>query len=66
MPLKNVKETKVYELAFELAMEIFEVAKTFAKDFSGACKYINQAVHKKLNFKSEDVGRLLNHMINNQ
>jgi len=32
MPSKNVKETKVYKLAFELAMEIFEVTKTFPKE----------------------------------
>ena len=117
MPSKNVKETKVYRLAFELAMEIFEVTKTFPKeekysltdqmrrssrsvctnlleayrkkrypshfvskvtdsdgensetggwlDFSLACKYIDQTVFQKLNFKCEEVGRLLNHMINN-
>ena len=28
----NVKETKVYKLAFELAMEIFEISKTFPKE----------------------------------
>jgi four helix bundle protein len=28
----NVKETKVYKLAFELAMEIFEVSKSFPKE----------------------------------
>jgi hypothetical protein len=31
MAAKNVKETRVYKLAFELAMEIFEVTKTFPK-----------------------------------
>ncbi len=34
-------------------------------DFSIACKYIEPAVYRKLNFKCEEVGRLLNHMINN-
>ncbi len=32
MATKNVKETRVYKLAFELAMEIFEVTKTFPKE----------------------------------
>ena len=117
MPSKNVKETKVYKLAFELAMEIFEVTKTFPKEekysltdqirrssrsvctclleayrkkkypshfvskvtdsdrensetggwlnFSVACKYIDPAVYQRFYFKYEEIGRLLNHMINN-
>src|SRR4030095_1519679 len=28
----NVKETRVYRLAFELAMEIFEISKSFPKE----------------------------------
>ncbi|HZI54664.1 MAG TPA: four helix bundle protein [Chitinophagaceae bacterium] len=28
----NVKETRVYKLAFELAMEIFEISKSFPKE----------------------------------
>ena len=32
MASKNVKETRVYKLAFELAMEIFEITKTFPKE----------------------------------
>ena len=32
MAAKNVKETRVYKLAFELAMEIFEVTKDFPKE----------------------------------
>jgi len=32
MPAKNAKETRVYKLAFELAMEIFEVTKDFPKE----------------------------------
>ena len=32
MAAKNFKETRVYKLAFELAMEIFEVSKTFPKE----------------------------------
>jgi four helix bundle protein len=28
----NVKQTKVYKLAFDLAMEIFEISKTFPKE----------------------------------
>ena len=113
----NVKETKVYQIAFELAMEIFEISKSFPKeetysltsqirkssrsvciclieayrkkiypahfvskvtdsdmensetsgwlDFALACKYISEERHKELSSKSAEVGRLLNHMINN-
>ena len=32
MASKSVKDTKVYQLAFELAMEIFEISKTFPKE----------------------------------
>src|SRR5689334_940621 len=32
MAVKNVKETRVYKLAFELAMEIFEITKRFPKE----------------------------------
>jgi four helix bundle protein len=107
----------VYKKAFELAMEIFEITKSFPKeekyslidqirrssrstctciaeayrkrqyvahfvakvsdsdmentetqawlDFSVACKYINEDVYKEKLSKSEEVGRLLNDMINN-
>ena len=117
MPAKNVKETRVYKLAFELAMEIFEETKQFPPeekyslidqsrkssrsvciclieayrkkrylahfvlkvtesdtensetsgwlDFSLACKYLSDDKFKKFNCKSAEVGRLLNHMINN-
>ena len=34
-------------------------------NFSLACKYIDQATYRKLTSKSEEVGRLLYHMINN-
>ena len=117
MASKNVKETRVYKLAFELAMEIFEISKNFPTeekysltdqvrrssrsvciclreayrkkryplhfiskvtdadaensetagwlDFAYACKYIDREVYSKLTAKCEEVGRLLNHMINN-
>jgi four helix bundle protein len=117
MAVKNVKETRVYKLGFELAMDIFEVTKKFPQeekysltdqirrssrsvciclleafrkkrypshfvskvtdsdmensetsgwlDFSIACKYITNDEYKRLTAKSEEVGRLLNHMINN-
>lgn len=113
----NVKQTKVYKLAFELAMEIFELTKKFPKeetysltdqirrssrsvcinlieayrkkrypahfvskvtdsdmensetsgwlDFSLSCKYIEINQHSNLTLKNEEIGRLLNHMINN-
>ncbi len=34
-------------------------------DFSLSCKYINEALHKKLYSVSEEIGKLLFHMINN-
>jgi four helix bundle protein len=34
-------------------------------DFSLACNYINQAAHQQLLLKNEEIGRMLNHMINN-
>ncbi|HEX7846673.1 MAG TPA: four helix bundle protein [Chitinophagaceae bacterium] len=117
MSALNVKHTKVYKLAFEQAMEIFEHTKKFPKeetysltdqirrssrsvciclleayrkkkypahfvskatdsdmensetsgwlDFSLACKYISGNTHEKLMTRNEEIGRLLNHMINN-
>lgn len=113
----NVRETKAYRLAFELAMMIFEVSKGFPKEekysltdqvrrssrsvcanlaesyrkkqypahfaakvsnadmensetetwlqFALACNYIAEDVSSNLFAKAEEVGRLLNHMINN-
>jgi four helix bundle protein len=113
----NVTQTKVYRLAFQLAMEIFEISKAFPKeekysltdqirrssrstcinlreayrkklypahfvskvtdsdmensetqgwlDFALACKYIAEEQYKELTNKAEQVGKLLNHMINN-
>ncbi len=107
----------VYKKAFALAMNIFEVSKTFPKeekysltdqilrcsrsvcatvgeayrkrqyenyfvnkvsdadmentetqvwlDFPSACEYVNEKTSKDLMDKSEEVGRLLNHMIKN-
>ena len=34
-------------------------------DFSLACKYISEEVYKQLSDENEEIGRLLNHMINN-
>ena len=34
-------------------------------EFAQACKYISQNEHNELLNKSEEVGRLLSHMINN-
>ena len=34
-------------------------------DFAVAHEYISQKVYKEFNERSEDIGRLLNHMINN-
>jgi four helix bundle protein len=117
MGAKNVKETKVYKLAFELAMEIFRITKLFpgeekyalitqirkssrsvciclieayrkkryvnhfvAKvtdsdmensetsgwlDISLACEYIDEDTFNRFSAKNDEIGRLLNHMINN-
>ena len=117
MAARSVKETKVYQKAFELAMEIFEISKSFPKeekysltdqvrrssrsvciclqaayrkkkypahfvskvtdsdmensetsgwlDFALACIYITQDQYKNLILKNEEIGKLLNHMINN-
>ncbi|HEY5772310.1 MAG TPA: four helix bundle protein [Chitinophagaceae bacterium] len=117
MAALNVKQTKVYKLAFEQAMEIFELSKKFPKeetysltdqirrssrsaciclieayrkkrypahfvskvtdsdmensetsgwlDFALACKYIDEGLHAKYLSRNEEIGRLLNHMINN-
>ncbi len=113
----HVKHTRVYKLAFELAMEIFEITRKFPKeetysmtdqirrssrsvciclleayrkkrypahfvskvtdsdmenaetsgwlDFALACQYIDVRLHAALMSKNEEIGRLLNHMINN-
>ena len=117
MAARDVKETKVYKLAFQLAMEIFEISKTFPReetysltdqirrssrsvciclleayrkklynahfvskitdsdmensetsgwlDFSFACKYITEAKYTAMNDKCRQIGKLLNHRINN-
>jgi four helix bundle protein len=113
----NFRESKVFKLAFELAMEIFEVSKQFPKEEKYSltdqirrssrsvcaniaeayrkrlypahfvakcsdsdaensetqvwlllcfrCNYISEEAFEKLNDKSEEVGRLISHMINN-
>jgi len=117
MAAKNFKETKVYQKAFELSMEIFKVSKSFPKeekysltdqirrssrsvcanmaeayrkrqypahfvskisdcdaensetgvwiDFALACEYVDDETNKTLISKNEEVGRLINHMLNN-
>ena len=117
MAAVSVKQTKVYKIPLELAMEIFEISKKFPReeiysltdqirrysrsvciclleayrkkkypahfvskvtgsdmensetsgwlDFALACKYIDEEIFTRLNSKNEEIGRLLNHMINN-
>jgi four helix bundle protein len=117
MSYKKINETKVYKLAFELAMKIYEISKMFPKEekysltdqvrrssrsvcsclaeahrkrlypahfvskvsdsdmenaetqtsreFALACKYILQNEYDELLNLSEEVGRLLSHMIHN-
>jgi four helix bundle protein len=114
---QSFRDLTVYRKAFELAMEIFEITKTFPKeekysltdqirrssravcssiaeayrkrnypayfiskssdgdmensetqswlDFSHACNYISADQHDNLISKSEEVGKLLNHMVEN-
>ena len=113
----DFRDLLVYKKAFNLAMEIFEVSKSFPKeetysltdqirrssravcsnigeayrkrryeahfiskctdsdsentetqvwlDFSLACKYTSKAMYTELIAKAEEVGKLVNHMINN-
>lgn len=116
MAAKNFKETKVYKLAYEQAMEIFDLTKFFPKeeefslidqvrrssrsvctniaeafrkkrypahfvlkvtdsdaenpatgvwfDFSKDCLYITSEKYISLIERNEQIGKLLNHMIN--
>jgi four helix bundle protein len=117
MSAKTYKETKVYKLAFEQAMHVFQTSKSFPKeemysltdqirrssrsvcaniaeayrkkrypahftsktsdadtensetsvwiDFSLACKYIASEEFDSMISRNEEIGRLLNHMLNN-
>ena len=117
MSTYNFKESTIYKKAFALAMEIFEISKSFPKeerfsltdqvrrssrsvcanlaeanrkkrypahfiskltdcdaensetnvwiDFAFACNYINEQTKNQLQVKSEEVGKLIHHMINN-
>lgn len=117
MAAKNFKETRVYKLAYEQAMEIFQISKNFPPeekysltdqirrssrsvcanlaeayrkkkypahfvlkitdtdaensetnvwlDFSRDCHYLSLDFHSKFMVRNEEIGRLLNHMINN-
>ena len=114
---QNFKSLAAYKKAFSLAMEIFEISKSFPKDemfgltmqirkssrsvcsnigegyrkrqyeahfvskisdadmenseiqvwldFALACRYISEDIFTDLTNKSEEVGRLLNHMLEN-
>ena len=113
----DFKELLAYKKSFELAMEIFEISKTFPKEetysltdqirrssrsvtaniaesyrkrrctnyfiskltdsdaensetntwleFSLNCSYINKETFDRLNIKSNEIGKLINYMINN-
>ncbi|MEO8148187.1 MAG: four helix bundle protein [Bacteroidia bacterium] len=117
MAATHFKNTTVYKLSFSLAMEIYEISKSFPKeekysltdqirrctrsvsssiaeayrkrqypahfvskisdadmenaetsvwlDFSLACTYIQKEIHGQLIAKNDEIGRLLNHMIQN-
>lgn len=59
MGVKEFRQAKVYKLAYELAMEIFEISKSFPKEEKysltdqirrsswSVCTYIGEAYHKK-------------------
>jgi four helix bundle protein len=117
MAALNVKETRVYKLAFSQAMELFELSKKFPKeetysltdqirrssrsvcinllegyrkkkypahfvskvtdadmensetsgwlDFAFSCKYLELKAYDDLVSKNQEIGKLLNHMMNN-
>lgn len=117
MAYANVKEAKVYKKSFELAMEIFEISKSFPAEekysltdqirrssrsvpiclleayrkklypahfvsklsdsdmensetsgwleFAFACNYLTREKFDDLSYKSEEVGKMLGHMISN-
>ena len=117
MAAKNFKTTKVYQLAYEQAMDIFKITRNFPSeekysltdqvrrssrsvctniaeayrkkkypahfvlkitdsdsensetnvwlDFSRDCSYMGTELHLRCNAQNEEIGRLLNHMINN-
>jgi four helix bundle protein len=117
MGVKNFKETRVYKLAFEQAMDVYETSKSFPEeetyslidqirrssrsvcanlaegyrkkrypahfiskisdsdsensetnvwlDFALSCKYIFVEKHTEMLLRNEEIGRLLNHMMNN-
>ena len=53
----------VYKKAFALAMENTETQVWL--DFAFACEYIPKLTYDDFNERSEEIGRLLNHMIQN-
>ncbi len=66
----------VYKKAFSLAIDIYNISKKFPKDelysltetqvwldFAFACEYITKEIYDDSNERSEEIGRLLNHMI---
>lgn len=72
MEAQSFRGLLAYKKAFALAMEIFRISKEFPKeerysliDFSKSCSYISAEVWKDLERKANEVGRLLNHMIEN-
>lgn len=60
MSAYNFKETTLYKKASSLVMETIVWI-----DFAFACQYINEETKNLLTSKSEEVGKLLFHMINN-
>ena len=55
MDSRGYKDLKVYQLAYKLAMEIFEIYKSFP----------NEEIRNKLYTQYEEVGHMLGSMTNN-
>ncbi len=55
MDSRGYKDLKVYQLAYKLAMEIFEISKSFP----------NEEIRNNLYTQYEEVGRMLGSMADN-
>jgi len=66
--IKSVKDLKVYNIAFELAMKIFKLTQGFPRgwlDFSVRCRYIDPKMHEKLDTSYDGVNAMLYSLMKN-
>lgn len=70
--IKSVRDLNVYQVAYKLAMEIFEITKKFPKeetrgwlDFARDCRYMTKNEHKKLDDRYDEVNAMLYSLTNN-